>query len=412
MITIDIHTLIICGILLLLALLTPLVSPFFRKKRIMALLREDSEPADSTEEEQTELKPMTIIITTHDNAADLERNLPKFLHQDYPAGFRVIVVADKTDSETVDVLKRFSESQSAPRETAIEGSESIKLSAVNAQLYYILLPSSSRYMSRKKLGVTLGVKAAKTDWVLLTDPFCHPATDQWLKIMASRAKEDKNLIIGYTSYDDHFSKFMRFERLYTAFYLMRQALKGVAYRTESNCLMFRKREFLDHEGYKGSLELIRGEYDFIVNKYAKDNGTTLVLSPDAWMIEDEPTKKAWRNKHLFAIASRPKLQRKQGLRALYVLDQTALHGMLWILIAAMVVFGCMQQWLGLGIAAFALILNIILNTIVCHSAIKFFDDGLPALNLYFYQLRILWLRQAMRMRFWRANKLDFTTHKQ
>ena len=152
MIAININILIICGLLMTVALLAPLLSPFFRKRGIVSLLHEGANTA--AEEEPQELQPMTVVITTHDNAEDLERNLPKFLHQDYPAGFRVIVVADKSDNDTVDVLKRFAGSQSAASETAIDGNENIKLSAVNAQLYYILLPSSSRHMSRQKLEVT------------------------------------------------------------------------------------------------------------------------------------------------------------------------------------------------------------------------------------------------------------------
>ena len=410
MLAININILIICGLLMTVALLAPLLSPFFRKRGIVSLLHEGANTA--AEEEPQELQPMTVVITTHDNAEDLERNLPKFLHQDYPAGFRVIVVADKSDNDTVDVLKRFAGSQSAASETAIDGNENIKLSAVNAQLYYILLPSSSRYMSRKKLGVTLGVKAAKTEWVLQTDPFCSPASDHWLRKMASKATEDKNLVVGYTCYNQDTPGFMRFERIQTAFYLMRRALGGPACRPLPSNLMFRKAEFLEQEGYKGNLELIRGEYDFIVNKYARPGGTALVLSPDAWMIEDKPNKKTWRDKHLFAIASRPKLCRRKGLSLLYALDQTALHATLLLLLAATAVMGCMQEWMGLGITACALIANVIVNTVVSRSAVKPFDEGLSTSSLYFYQLRILWSRMAMQFRFWHANKLDFTTHKQ
>ena len=87
--------------------------------------------------------PITIIFTPHDNAQELAKNLPLYLNQDYPADFQVIVVAPQNDHETSDVLKRF---------------------ASNSHLYTTFIPESSRYMSKKKLAITLGVKAAKYDW--------------------------------------------------------------------------------------------------------------------------------------------------------------------------------------------------------------------------------------------------------
>ena len=230
--------------------------------------------------------------------------------------------------------------------------------------------------------------------------------------MAEKAEEKRNLVMGYTCYTEDAPDYMRFLRLHTDFYLMRQALKGTAYRAQGSNLMFRKTEFLNCEGYRGNLELIRGEYDFIVNKYAKEGGTALQLNPEAWMIEDVPEKKAWRNKYLFTLANLHKLQRRTAVHLLYLLDQAALHLILWALIATAVISGCMEQWLVVGTAVLALIVNVGINTLICKSAIKEFDTQIPAYKLYVFQLRVFWTRLFMRLLYWKANKLDFTTHKQ
>ena len=78
-----------------------------------------------------------------------------FLRQQYAADYQVIVVCQSTDGETQDFLKR----------TAAE----------NPHLYYTYIPESSRYMTRKKLQITLGVKAAKHEWIILTEPNCRPS---------------------------------------------------------------------------------------------------------------------------------------------------------------------------------------------------------------------------------------------
>lgn len=38
----------------------------------------------------------------------------------------------------------------------------------------------------------------------------------------------------------------------------------------------RKSAFMAQEGFRGSLNLIRGEYDYLVNKFATSDGTVLV----------------------------------------------------------------------------------------------------------------------------------------
>ena len=131
------------------------------------------------------------------------------------------------------------------------------------------IPESSRYMSRKKLAMTLGVKAARTEWILLTEATTKPSSRQWLRTMTRACDQDARMVIGYGGYADEASSFKRFERLYMAYYLMREDSHGQAYRTLSHNLLLRKSDFMASDGFLGSLNLIRGEYDFKKNLEAK-----------------------------------------------------------------------------------------------------------------------------------------------
>ena len=127
---IDQFTLIVGIIVILLAILASLASPFLRRIKIY----------ESDNNENSTTVPVSIIIPVHDESTDLKRNLPAFLNQDYQGDFKIIVVADKDDRETEDLMNR--------------------LMPENKNLYATYLPESSRYMSRKKLAITIGVKAA------------------------------------------------------------------------------------------------------------------------------------------------------------------------------------------------------------------------------------------------------------
>ena len=92
--TIDLLSLIVGGILLLLALLTPLMNPFFRRLR-----KTDDTPSP-------EQPPVTILLVSNGDHVALDEHLPLFLTQEYGPGYEVIVVTEKADMETENVLKR------------------------------------------------------------------------------------------------------------------------------------------------------------------------------------------------------------------------------------------------------------------------------------------------------------------
>ena len=168
---------------------------------------------------------------------------------------------------------------------------------------------------------------------------------------------------------------------------------------------------LREQGYQGNLEYVRGEYDFLVNKYAAYGDTAVELDCDAWLIHDEPTDKAWHNAHLYLQASRKSLTRAKSMMALMAMDHLFPHLSLIASLATLAYAILMQDWILTGIAGFALLLLLILRTVIAHKAIKHFDDDISLLKLPFYEYGIIWRNLANKIRYWRADKNDFTSHK-
>ena len=102
-----------------------------------------------------ELPPVSVIICAREESENLRRNLTAVLEQDYPQ-FEVIVINDGDTDESEDYLTLLEEKY--------------------PHLYHSFVPDSSRYISRKKLAVTLGIKASKYDWLVFTEADCRPAT--------------------------------------------------------------------------------------------------------------------------------------------------------------------------------------------------------------------------------------------
>ena len=400
--TISLTTIIAGAVVVLLAILGSLINPFLRSLRFPDNAENEENPAEEEtdptaetakqEEESLESRePISVIITAHDNLYELEHNLQMFLQQKYPADYQVIVVCQSTDGETQDYLKR--------------------MAAENSHLYYTYIPESSRYMSRKKLQITLGVKAAKYEWIILTEPTCTPSNDKWLYTMTRNCQEPNHLILGYVSTEESCKSVRRFDMIRKAYYLLRRAQRSYGYRTNMPNVIFRKSDFMREQGYQGNLEYVRGEYDFLVNKYALCGDTAVELAPSAWLQQEAPTDKSWHNKSLYLQASRKSLNRNLSMRTLMFFDHLFPH---LSLIASIAVLACsvvMKDWILTGCAGFALLLLIVLRTIIAHRAVACFDSLIPTYKLPFYDYGIIWRNFANKVRYWRADKNDFTSHK-
>ena len=425
----DTITLILGAAIIILAVLTSLLSPFRRadvktlrsfdvekpNDDVLSPLRSESAPADRAETMRSldveapsddlsisqhlnisTSQPLTLLITVQQKQAQmLERHLPQFLSQDYAPGFEVVVVAEKGDSDTEDVLNRY---------------------AGNPLLYSTYIPDSSRYMSRKKLAITLGVKAAHNEWIVMTDAFCSPSGNHWLKAIASHigpadASTSPNLIIGYSNYDDEARPYYRFERLQQACYTMREARRGKAYRAMGCNVAFRKSEFIAGDGFRGNLEHTRGEYDFLVNKFSQRRSTAVANEPDAWIIDDAPTRHEWRSRHIYYMHTRKYLARSFRHRLLPFIDELALHLCFLAIIGIGVFAGLTSRWILLGAAVVALVIAVCMRTSFARKTVRAYGEDIASWRLYPYELSGIWHKLYQHLRYWRADKAGFTSHK-
>jgi len=351
------------------------------------------------EETSPQLPAISIVMAAHDHERELEQHLPILMEQDYPAGFEVIVVVSKGEDNTDDVLKYFS--------------------AKYKHLYTTFIPDSSRYMSRKKLAITLGVKAAKNEWIMMTEAHSIPASKNWLREMAKNCDEDRNLVIGYSNYEDESSDYQRFERLYFQRYLLRESQRRTTYRCDSTNMMFRKSHFLEGRGFEGNLKYLRGEYDFIANKYASPLSTAVELAQDAWTIEDAPSAKSWKNKHLFYLETRQHLKRSFRHRLIFFNDMLALH-LNWICILAGIIISTIllildsmnvNGWIIAAATLIALIISITLRMIFAKKGVAQFSEEIPTWKLLPYEISICWHQLYYKFKYKMADQYDFISHK-
>ncbi|MDD5861963.1 MAG: glycosyltransferase [Prevotella sp.] len=385
---IDTVTIILGSMTLLIAIIASIVNPFLWTYQRKSKTDEDG---GSSEAEGSALPGISIILTTHDDAEVLQHNLPHFLTQDYP-DYQVIVVSEQGQGETEEILKRMKANY-------------------GDRLYYTLIPESSRYMSRKKLQITLGVKAAKHEWILLSDPSCCPQSDHWLATMARGCHRGNHVVMGPVLFDEETPTGRRFEHILTAEDLLHAASQGRAWRTNMQNICFHKDEFLQQEGFRGNLQLIRGEYDFIINKYSQGDDTAVIDDEKSILIERAPSDKTWHNRHLFLRASMPLLRNHWRLRLWHYATNVFLYLSIFMSLGSIIFAAITQRWILLTVAVIALLILFLVRLYTGRKAIRQWDDSISTIAIPFHELALMWKGIGNTFRYCFADKNDFTSHK-
>lgn len=218
------------------------------------------------------LPTASVVVYARCEPEGLGRLLPRLLQQDYPQDFDIVVVNEGVSPET-DVL--------------IES-----LSATHPNLYLTFTPDGARNLSRKKLAITLGVKAAKGEAVVITEASAIIESNDWLRAMVSpMADEQVDVVLGYG--------LMQVPRKWIAGRLVRAfdmcadsvawicaALRHHPYRGCGYNLAYRRRLFFENKGFSRSLNLRGGDDDIFVSEIAYRHNTFVQLSDASYVSED------------------------------------------------------------------------------------------------------------------------------
>jgi biofilm PGA synthesis N-glycosyltransferase PgaC len=229
---------------------------------------------------------ISVIICAKNEEYNLEQFLPHVLQQDYPE-FEVVVVNDSSTDDTEYVL--------------------MQLAAQFDQLRYTSIPADDKLKRGKKLALTIGLKAAKYDHVLLSDADCYPVSDHWLQRMASNFSEDHTIVLGYGGYERSkglLNTLIRYETTFTAIQYLSYAIKGNPYMGVGRNLAYEKALFFDNKGFAGHYHLISGDDDLFVNQNATGLNCAVEFSPESHTLSlPETTFRAWikqKKRHLSA----------------------------------------------------------------------------------------------------------------
>ena len=226
--------------------------------------------------EESHLPKVSVIVCARNEQHNLQTYLHALLRQDYPE-YEVIVVNDGSQDDTQQVLEQY----------ALQ----------HPNLYLTFVPCDARVMSSKKLALTIGIKAARYEHVLLTDADCRPESRFWIRSMMQafvQGGEDIEVVLGFGAYFEQktvLSSLISYDTLFNGLQYLGMAAAKHPYMGVGRNLAYKKETFFRNEGFRGFLNERSGDDDLFVNKVATGQNTAIVCSPES--ITWSPPKTTW-----------------------------------------------------------------------------------------------------------------------
>ncbi|MDE5643334.1 MAG: glycosyltransferase [Muribaculaceae bacterium] len=330
---IPVLTYILLGTCVALALIFCLyyILPLFRLGRWRRHCNEEAAPLDP----DATAASASIVVYSRDDVHGLERLIPELLGQDYEGDYEVVVVNEGESAEVRDYID--------------------SLQMAHRNLYLTHTPDGARNLSRKKLALTLGIKAARGEVVVLTTATSIVKSNRWLAEMMRPFNNDAaiELVTGVAipveGEDCARGRRRRsFDFIADCATWLTAALRHHPYRGMEQNIAYRRELFFNNKGFSRSLNIQHGDDDIFVNEIARADNTAVQLSDESIVRFDgdifnitygeDAARRAFTGRHI-----------RRGARRRMAVGSLAIW--LWIIAAAATVYADPTNWLTAGTVA-------------------------------------------------------------
>jgi len=208
------------------------------------------------------------VICAHNEYYNLKENLPLILDQNYPE-FEVLVVNHASDDDTSFLLAEFEKRY--------------------PQLKVIEIKQDLNFFTGKKFPLSIGIKSAKYNIVLLTDADCKPASREWIARFQSSYTGNTEIVLGYGPFNrskGFLNTLIRFDTAHIAMQYLSYALAGIPYMGVGRNLSYNKELFYRHNGFISHYRIRSGDDDLFINRVAGKDNTSIMVEPGSYTYSD------------------------------------------------------------------------------------------------------------------------------
>ena len=227
---------------------------------------------------KTQQHPVSVIVCARDEDENLARNLPGLLVQNYPTTYEVIAVNDNSVDDSKYILQELKKT-------------------FKDRLEVVELTQEAKLISGKKFPLSMGIKEAHHEILLLTDADCVPVSENWVQKMQEAYNDEIEIVLGYGAYHKRpglLNKLIRFETFHSALQYLSFALAGIPYMGVGRNLSYKRKLFFRQKGFSSINNIPGGDDDLFINKAATKNNVAIVLDKEAATLSvPKKTYKSW-----------------------------------------------------------------------------------------------------------------------
>jgi glycosyltransferase involved in cell wall biosynthesis len=289
--------------------------------------------------------PISVIVCAKNEAEKVKQFVPLLATQDYP-DYEIVLIDDASSDETLDIFEEFEKQYSNIRLVKVENNEA--------------------FWGNKKFALTLGIKAARKEYLLFTDADCYPDSNQWIKTMSSQFTMSKTIILGYGAYEkikgSFLNKIIRFDAMLTATQEFGWAKSGMPFSGEGRNLAYKKEEFFKVNGYIDHMNIRTGEDALFINQAANKKNTTICDVPESFTYsEPKHNLKEWFTQKrrgaytasFFKIGDKIQLKLFAFTQLAFIVLAIVLGALQynWMFLVPVIVFRYIVTWIVMGYSA-------------------------------------------------------------
>ena len=311
------------------------------------------------------LPPVSVVLTAHNDVTWLKENLVYLLEQDYP-NFEVVVVDYLSQDDTPFVLKLLKDYY--PHLKIVPFKEDVNL------------------FQGKKYPLSIGIKSAKNDILLLADPDCTPKNMQWLRGMVKGyMKSDTQIVLGFCGLNRMktlLGALQQYDNLSYSSHYLGCALLGHPYTGTGRNLSYRRSFFFKRGAFISHYSVAGGSDDLFIYQNATRSNTAISISSDA-CLSTEPKKHfgEWHKLRLSRVSTR----NWHSVGGRMMEDLLPISTLLFYVMAALLAIGGGVPW---GAVLIAVVLKWAWQIVAFAQLCKRFEGGLvylaaPLFEIYF-----------------------------
>lgn len=215
-------------------------------------------------------RPISILVCVRNESERIEAFLTDLLNQNY-SNFEIVVVDDFSTDSTLIKLGVMARKY-----------DKIRISTISQESKY-----------SEKLALSLAIKAAKNDWLLIANPDSVIDNPNYLASLNDALEDDSDMVVSYMNYANAGTYYNRLCRIERANAFLRSSvsnLVAVPLIYQQCNVLFRRQLYSDGGSFKGQMNMHYAGMELIFNKINKLK-VNFSFQPDAALRETKLTDK-------------------------------------------------------------------------------------------------------------------------